>query len=195
MKKIGYLRVSTLEQRPDRQIDGLRDICDELHVETVSAVAKRRPVYDRVVAQLEAGDAMVVWSLDRAFRSTVDAILEVEKLKTNGVAFEIVDLQIDTATPQGMLMFTVVSAFSQFEREVLKTRTKEGIASARSRGKRVGRPPKLSDADLDDALSRIQHGSTIRKVAEAFEVAPWSLTRSLKRRALRRPETVPGSEC
>ena len=68
MRRLGYLRVSTQEQRPDRQIDGLEAICDELHVECASAVSPKRPVYDAIVAMLEPGDTLVVWDLDRAFQ-------------------------------------------------------------------------------------------------------------------------------
>ncbi|MEP2987310.1 MAG: recombinase family protein, partial [Roseibium sp.] len=80
MTKIGYLRVSKHEQSPDRQIDGLRGLCDELHIERLSAVSAKRPVFEALVAQLKSGDALVVWDLDRAFRSTIDAITTAEKL-------------------------------------------------------------------------------------------------------------------
>ena len=72
--KIGYLRVSTKTQRPDRQINGLKDLCDQLYIETLSAVADKRPVFDKVLSTLKRGDTLFVWDLDRAFRSTEDAI-------------------------------------------------------------------------------------------------------------------------
>ncbi|MEM7669583.1 MAG: recombinase family protein [Pseudomonadota bacterium] len=182
MKKLGYLRVSTHEQRPDRQIDGLKDICDELFIEYASAGTLKRPVYDHVIEQLRAGDGFVVWDLDRAYRSVIDALLEVEKLKDRGINLEIVNLQIDTDTPGGMLIYTVLSAFAEFERRILSQRTKEGIAAARARGARIGRPPKLSTDEIDDALTKIRAGTPICRVAEAFDMAPWSLSRAIKRR-------------
>src|SRR5690606_35495299 len=97
MKKIAYLRVSTVEQCHDRQIDGLKDCCDELPVETLSACSPKRPVYDRVVKMLRPGDMLVVWDLDRAFRSVVDALTEAEKLRARGVHFRIANLAIDTS--------------------------------------------------------------------------------------------------
>ncbi|MDX8348891.1 recombinase family protein [Cognatiyoonia sp. IB215446] len=181
MKKLGYLRVSTADQKPDRQIDGLRFVCDELFVEYASAANTKRPVYEEVIARLNPGDGLVVWDLDRAFRSVVDALIEVEKLKERGIHLEIVNLNIDTNTPGGMLIYTVVSALAEFERRMLSSRTKEGMAAAKARGKHVGRPPKLSTAQLDDAIARIGSGTPVNKVAAAFDMAPWSLTRAIKR--------------
>jgi DNA invertase Pin-like site-specific DNA recombinase len=81
MRKIAYVRVSTADQRHDRQIEGLAVTCDEVHVETLSACAAKRPVYERVLRRLKPGDMLVVWDLDRAFRSVVDALTEAEKLR------------------------------------------------------------------------------------------------------------------
>ncbi|WP_297339337.1 recombinase family protein, partial [Pseudophaeobacter sp.] len=108
--KIGYLRVSTEDQNIARQADALRPICDELHVETLSAVAKSRPVFEAVLAKLTAGDTLVVWDLDRAFRNTKDALIHADNLQERGVNFQIVSLGVDTATADGRLAFTVVAA-------------------------------------------------------------------------------------
>ena len=183
MRKLGYLRVSTQEQRPDRQIDGLEALCDALYIERVSAVSPKRPVFDDVVAALQPGDALVVWDLDRAFRSVVDAILVVEKLRVRGISMQIVNLQVDTDTPAGMLVYTVLSAFAEFERRMLSQRTKEGLAAARRRGRKLGRPRKISDEQLEQAHKCIGCGERrIRDLARDLGVAPWSLTRALKRK-------------
>ena len=79
MKKIGYLRVSTEDQKPDRQIDGLKNLCDEIHIEKISATAKKRPVFEKVIKKLNAGDSLVVWALDRAFRSTLECLIRGRK--------------------------------------------------------------------------------------------------------------------
>lgn len=184
MRTLGYLRVSTQEQRPDRQIDGLESLCDELHIECASAVSPKRPVYDDVMASLQPGDTLVIWDLDRAFRSVVDAVLEVEKLHECGVTLRIVNLQVDTSTPSGMLVYTVMSAFAEFERKVLSQRTKEGLAAARKRGARLGRPPKLTAAHLAQARDGLATGDTIKQLAARFDVAPWSLRRALRREEL-----------
>lgn len=182
MKKIAYLRVSTAEQCPDRQIQGLKDIADELHIETLSAVSRHRPVYDRVIARLAPGDALVVWALDRAWRSAKDALTELDALRERGVHFRIAHLDLDTTTPHGRFIFTIMSGASQFERETLIERTKEGIAAARARGIRIGRPPKLSEAELFDAHHRIATGQATRvSIAAEHGIAPWSLTRAIRR--------------
>lgn len=191
MAKIGYLRISTQEQRPDRQIDGLRDRCDELCLETLSAVSPRRPVFDSVVARLGPGDTLVVWDLDRAFRSVVDAVTQAERLRQAGIEFHIVNLKVDTATPSGMLVYTVMSAFAEFERRLLGQRTKEGLAAARRRGVRLGRPAKLDDAQLREARRRIALCETNASLAKEFGVTPWTLTRSLRRQIKASPPQEP----
>lgn len=184
MTKLGYLRVSTQEQRPDRQIDGLSGRCDRLYLETLSAVSPRRPVYESVIDQLQRGDSLVVWDLDRAFRSVLDAVTQAERLRQKGIEFQIANLQIDTATPAGMLVYTVMSAFAEFERRMLAQRTREGLAAARLRGARLGRPPKLDAAQLDQARTRLLSGDvTTASLAHELGVAPWSLSRSLRRMA------------
>lgn len=182
MRRVGYLRVSTAEQRPDRQIDGLKTLCDELHVETVSAVGRRRPVYERAIRRLRHGDMFVVWDIDRAFRSTRDALNELDALHRRGVEFLIANLRIDTTTPEGYYVYTVLSANAELERRTLSRRTREGLAAARLRGARLGRPPKLSEEQLVEARARLAEGcETVSAVAADYKVAPWTLTRALRR--------------
>jgi len=181
MAKLGYLRVSTQEQRPDRQIDGLQSRCDRLYLETLSAVSPNRPVYEALVEGLGPGDTLVVWDLDRAFRSVIDAVTEAERLRKKGAGFEIANLQVDTATPAGMLIYTVMSAFAEFERRTLIQRTREGLEAARRRGKRLGRPPKLSPDQIAEALARVAAHETVTRIAGDLGVAPWTLTRALRR--------------
>lgn len=180
LSKIGYLRVSTEEQRPDRQIIGLESICDALHIETVSAVSKKRPVYDKVVTSLKSGDSLVVWDLDRAFRSTVDALLEAEKLRERNIAFQIVTLNVDTATPAGELVYTVMAAFAQYERKILIKRTREGLAAAIQRGVKLGRPAKLTKQQILDAQDAVSNGySTITAKAKEYGVCRDTLRRCM----------------
>ncbi|MBB4267913.1 recombinase family protein [Roseospira visakhapatnamensis] len=186
-RRIGYLRVSTAEQRPDRQIDGLTDLCDELHVEILSAVKDVRPVFDAVVARLTPGDTLVVWDLDRAFRSTRDALTVSETLEQKGIALDIVRMRLDTSRPEGMLMYTIMAAVGEFERQTLARRTREGLDAARRRGVRLGRPPKLTDDQVAAILAELETGAaTVKALAERYGVAPWTLTRSIRR--TRRPQ-------
>lgn len=182
MKKIAYVRVSTADQRHDRQIEGLSAFCDELHVETLSACAAKRPVYDHVLSMLEPGDMLVVWDLDRAFRSVVDALTEAEKLRARGIHFRIANLHIDTSTPAGIFVYTMLSALAEFERRTLSQRTKEGLQAARRRGARIGRPPVMSETQLREARTLIEvEGNTKASVAREMKVPRWTLARSLKR--------------
>ena len=188
MKKIGYLRISTYDQKLDRQLDGLRDKCDEMHIETLSAVSAKRPVFDRILNSLEEGDSLVVWDLDRAFRSTVDAISVVEKLRARGIQFEIITLTIDTATPSGEFFYTIMAAMAQFERQNLIKRTKEGLEAARRRGVRLGRPPKLTAKQVADASHCISNRlATPLQMAKRFKVSIWTMERAL---AKFKPECV-----
>ncbi len=121
--KIGYLRVSTEEQDTARQEDGLATLCDQLHVEKLSAASRQRPVFDKVLATLAAGDTLVVWDLDRAFRSPVDMLTCVADLRAREVDFQIVTLGIDTATQAGELVATMMAALARFERGRISPRS------------------------------------------------------------------------
>ena len=182
MTKYGYIRVSTSDQSHDRQVDGLLPLCDELHIETGSAVGPKRPVYQSLVRRLKAGDSLVILSVDRAFRSSLDAIVEAKKFMRRGVSFHIVNLKIDTSTPEGMYVYQIQAAGFEFERSFLIKRTREGLEAARRRGARLGRPPKLSRKQLDVARAQLDvPGTTIASVAKRLDVWPWTLSRALRR--------------
>lgn len=181
MKKLAYLRISTQEQRPDRQIDGMQGLCDELFIEYASGATMKRPVFDEVLNKLDKGDILYVWDLDRAFRSTLDAIQTADNLQQRSIALNIVNLQLDTRTPAGRLVYTVLSACAEFERRLISQRTKEGMAAAKRRGKKIGRPPKLSQGDLETAKQLLTEGVKVCAVASRYGVAPWSLTRAMRR--------------
>ena len=177
--KAGYIRVSTQDQAVDRQIDGLQTICDEMHIETVSAV-KKRPIYDALIKNLATGDTLVVWDLDRAFRSTIDALLEAEKLRERGIEFQIVTLNVDTATPAGELVYTVMAAYAQFERKNLIERTKQGMEAARKRGVQLGRPPKLNKKQVKQARADVEMGiTTIMARAKELGVCRDTLSKAI----------------
>ena len=179
--KIGYLRVSTEEQRLGRQIDALEPICDALYVEKLSATAKARPVYERVVASLNPGDVFVIWDLDRAYRSAKDALIQLELLRARGIEIQIASLQVDTATPFGKLLYTFISGLAEFERNQLSERTKQGLEAARKRGKRLGPKRKMTDQQVRIAMKRIQSGENKKDVASSYGVHPWTLTRNINR--------------
>lgn len=179
--KIGYLRVSTEEQNENRQVDALLPICDEIHIEKLSAVAKSRPIFKSILKKLKKGDTLVVWSLDRAFRSVKDALIQADKLKERGINFQIVSLGVDTSTADGRLAFTVVAAVAEHERNRLSERTKQGLEAARKRGKVLGPKRKMTDRQIRNAIKRIQAGEDRKKVAQQYNVHPWTLTRNINR--------------
>lgn len=180
--KIGYLRVSTEEQSIDRQIDALTPICDQLHVERISAVAAKRPVYERVVNLLISGDVFVIWDLDRAFRSAKDALDQLDWLRSRGVEIRIASIDIDTSTPHGMLIYTIISGLAEFERRLLSERTKQGLAAARKRGQQLGRPPSLNKSQVLEAKTRLNSEScSILQLSKQYGVHSSTLSRSLKR--------------
>jgi DNA invertase Pin-like site-specific DNA recombinase len=179
--KLGYLRVSTEEQRPDRQIDALEPLCDKLYIEYSSAVAKKRPIFEEVMAALKPGDTFVVWDLDRAFRSTIDALMQAEKLHQRGIEFQIVTLGVDTSTAHGKLVYTVIAAFAQHERDHLSERTKQGLEAAVKRGSVLGRKPKISCQQAALAKAKFDSGThTMAELAALHGVHPRTLSRRIK---------------
>ena len=182
-RSLGYIRVSTKAQMPDRQVEALKAECDELHIEHVSAVADARPVFDQVMGHLRPGDTFVVMDLDRAFRSSIDAILTAEHLRHQDVTFRILSMAIDTSTPEGELYYTMIAGFAQFERRIISRRTKEGLDAARARGVVLGRRPKLTDHQIRKAHAKLA-ASPCAHVAESLGVSRQTLQRGFKRLGL-----------
>ncbi len=182
-RRIGYIRVSTRAQTPDRQIEALRAECDELNIEYVSAVADARPVFDNVIISLQPGDSFVVMDLDRAFRSSIDAILTAEHLRQINVTFRILSMAIDTSTPEGELYYTIVAGYAQFERRIISRRTKEGLAAARARGVVLGRRPKLTETQIRAAHSETRT-RPCAEVAQSYGVSRPTLQRAFRRLGL-----------
>ncbi|MEM7069356.1 MAG: recombinase family protein [Pseudomonadota bacterium] len=180
--KIGYVRVSSKEQITDRQFVQLVDVCDKIMAEKISAKNTNRPVYQQTLEMLKEGDTLVIVSIDRAFRNTIDALKEAEKLKGRGIFFQILNLAIDTSNADGRLAYTVVAAVAQHERERNSERVKEGQAIARANGKHIGRPPKMSPCQVRSAKRKIDNEeATIEEVAALNCVHPWTVTRSIRR--------------
>jgi DNA invertase Pin-like site-specific DNA recombinase len=136
--KVGYARVSTDTQTVDGQIDALKAVgCDKIFTETASGTRKDRPVLAEVMAYLRAnsGDTLVVYKLDRVARSLPHLIEIMENLKSQGIEFQSVTEAIDTNTPGGRLLFHVVGAIAEFEKDLIKERTMTGLKAARAKGR------------------------------------------------------------
>ena len=145
MRTFGYARVSTAEQVLDRQLDMLSKYgVDRIYSEKMTGTRRDRPELQRMLTDLDKGDTVVVESLSRLGRSTKNLIELMELFNDKGVNLVSLKENIDTTTPTGKLLFTLISAISQFERDCLAERTKEGLAAARARGRKGGRPKKSS---------------------------------------------------
>lgn len=156
--RIGYARVSTDEQNPELQLDALKAAgCEKLYVDTVSGGKAERVELAKVKEQLRRGDTLVVWRLDRLGRSLKDLIGWMHELEQQGIHFESIQEKIDTATPTGKLVFHIFGAIAEFERDLIRERTNAGLRAARSRGRKGGRKPKLSEAQRK-ALAELHRG-------------------------------------
>ncbi|PGK76510.1 recombinase family protein [Bacillus thuringiensis] len=149
----GYARVSTQQQDLIRQFDLLKDFnCTEIITEKMSGTKKDRPELMRLKDKIRTGDTLIVESFSRLGRSTKDLIELVEYFEQKGVKLLSLKENFDTNTPQGKLMLTVFQAFSQFERDLIVQRTKEGIESSRARGRKGGRP-RIKEKYIEKALN------------------------------------------
>ncbi len=183
MKRLGYIRTSTNKQLIDRQINALKGECDEVFIEDgVSATKKNRPVYEKVIKKLQAGDILVVCSLDRAFRSVLDALNELEKLHKRDIQFKSLTQNFDTTTPEGKLLYVMAAALAEWERQTLSQRIKDGLGAARERGSTLGRPLKLREEDIQNARELLDSNplQTISGLAKDLGVSARTLTRAIR---------------
>jgi len=149
----GYARVSTQQQDLVRQLDIINKYnCTEILTEKMSGTKADRPELNRLKDKVRNGDALIIESFSRLGRSTKDLIELVEWFENKGVKIISIKENFDTNTPQGKLMLIVFQAFSQFERDLIVQRTKEGLESARARGRKGGRP-KVKDKSIEKALN------------------------------------------
>ena len=142
---IGYARVSTEEQSLDLQHDALRSVgCERIFDDKASGARTERPGLNRALEQLRDGDTLVVWRLDRLGRSLKDLIARAEALKEMGVGLKSLHESIDTTSSGGQLIFHLFGALAEFERNLIRERTKAGLNAARARGREGGRKKVLT---------------------------------------------------
>jgi DNA invertase Pin-like site-specific DNA recombinase len=188
-KAARYIRVSRNDQRPALQSDETEDLIvrrgwqlvDTYLDQGVSGASANRQELDRMMAaaRRKAFDVLVVWRSDRLFRSLRHMVVTLEELAALGIEYVSVTEPFDTTTPQGRLLIHLVSAFAEFERGVLIERTKAGLAAARRRGVRLGRP--RVHLDVFKARAMRAHGKSLRVVARHFGVGASTLHRILSR--------------
>lgn len=152
----GYARVSTRQQDLSRQLDLLdRYECNKIYTEKISGVRANRPELNKLKKRVKENDKIIIESFSRLGRSTKDLIDLVYFFEKKGVKVISIKENFDTQTPQGKLMMTVFQAFSQFERDIIIERTKEGLESARARGN-IGGRPRIDPALIQHALHLYQ---------------------------------------
>ena len=173
-RKIGYARVSTAEQSLEMQTDALARagvLADDMHVEKVSAAASKRPRLEEAIASLRPGDTFVVWKLDRLARSLQDLLRRLEQISTAGAEFKSVTDAIDTTTATGRLVMHLLGSIAEFERDLIRERTKAGMRAASERGMRPGQPEKLDGKQKAEAQRMRDKGISARSIAKKFKVS------------------------
>ena len=170
---VGYARVSTQDQKPELQLDALKAAgCEKIFEEKASGAQRERSQLTAALDYMRKGDTLVVWKLDRLARSLKQLIETVEMLEERSVGFRSLTENIDTTTSGGRLIFHIFGALAEFERSIIRERTKAGLDAARARGRVGGRPPALSDDDIAAARALLADGSiTTREVAKRLGVS------------------------
>ena len=171
-QRIGYGRISTSDQNASSQEDALKEAkVDRIFIDTFTGTKASRPELDRVREVLRSGDVLVITRLDRLGRSAKDLLTIVSDLEAIGVQLEVIEQKIDTSTPEGKLFFTMVAAFAEFERGIMQSRTMDGLAAARARGKVGGRKRKLSNLQVAEVKRMYQEQKPVQEIADLFGVS------------------------
>ena len=179
--RIGYARVSTEDQTLDLQRDALKKAkCRQIYEEHASGKNTARPQLEACLKSLREGDALIVWRLDRLGRSLADLIRLTQDLQARGIAFASLTERIDTRSPTGQLVFHMFGALAEFERNLIRERTMAGLKAARARGRKGGRPRKLTPKDLKTVRALLRSGDVpVSTIAEQFRVARSTLYRNV----------------
>ena len=184
-----YARVSTAEQNPDAQLIRLRAYAEARgavaleFTDKASGATRKRPALEALLeaARRREVSAVVVVKLDRVARSVAHLAELGEELRTLEVALVVLDQAIDTATPSGRLLFNVLGSIAEFERDLIRERTRDGLEAARRRGSRLGRPPAL-DKGARERVARLRaSGASVRRIAALLEVGVATVARELER--------------
>ena len=180
---IGYARVSTDDQDTALQVTALKAAgCERIFREKASGGRWDRPELHRLLDQLRPGDLLVVWKLDRLSRSLRDVLTIMERLGEAAAGFRSLTEAIDTTTPAGRMMMQMVGAFAEFERAMLRERTKAGLDAARQEGRVGGRRPKLSLQQQSEIHKMVASGEkTAADAARLFKIHPATVSRLMAR--------------
>jgi len=180
---IGYARVSTQDQNPELQLDALTSSgCEQVFHEKVTGKFKDRPELAACLRSLRQGDTLLVWKLDRLARSLKDLVDIVDDLNRRSIGFRSLTESIDTTSTGGRLVFHIFGALAEFEHSLIRERTIAGLTAARARGRRGGRKPAMSTADIRKAAAMLSDPHiTKTEVAKHFGVSRVTLNAALAR--------------
>ena len=174
----GYARVSTAGQDEALQLDALEQAgCERVFTDHASGATSSRPALDELLGMVRRGDTLVIWRLDRLGRSLRHLLEVVGDLEQRGVALRSLTETIDTSSPAGRLVFHTFGALAEFERDLIRERTKAGLAAARARGRVGGRPSVWTEGKLEQALRMLEDGKSVSAVAQVLGVSRASVYR------------------
>jgi DNA invertase Pin-like site-specific DNA recombinase len=177
---VGYARVSTADQDLALQLDALGAAgCETVFEDHASGAKADRPGLTKALAHLRRGETLVVWKLDRLGRSMAHLIETVRGLEGRGVGFRSLTEGVDTTTPGGTLIFHVFGALAQFERDLIRERTRAGLKAAEARGRKGGRRPSVTPDKLARARVLTASGLTVREAARRLKVGKTALYEAL----------------
>lgn len=181
MSTTGYARVSTDDQDPAAQVGALEAAgCDPVYIERASGSTMERPQWAECNRGLGRGDTLVVVRIDRLGRSLADLVAVLDDLGRRGVAFRSLTEGLDTTTPMGRMVYQLAAAFAEYERSLISERTRAGLAAARARGARIGRPPALTDEQRAIAHQLRDQGCNKAAIARILGVSRSTIRRALQ---------------
>lgn len=181
-QRIGYIRVSSADQNPERQLEGIE--LDRIFTDKASAKDTNRPELNALLSFIREGDTLVVHSMDRLARNLFDLRQLVTTLTSKEIRIEFVKEGLTFSgedSPMAILMLSVMGSFAEFERALLKERQKEGIALAKKRGAYRGRKKTLSEDKIDEIKTRIESGDKKTEIAKDLGISRETLYQYLKK--------------
>lgn len=183
--KYGYARVSTVHQDLESQLQALnKEGCQKIYKDKFTGTKKERPAFNELLQVLKEGDTLVITKLDRFARSTIDGINTIKELFERGVKVHILNMGLVENTPTGRLIFNVMLAFAEFERDMIVERTTEGKEMAKQDPNfREGRPKKYSKKQIEHAI-KLKENHTYKQVEEMTGISKSTLIRARRERGL-----------
>ena len=180
----GYSRISKGEEQSHKlQRDAFKsEKVDKIFEESASGGRWHRPVLHQMIDQLREGDTIVVWKLDRLSRSLKDLLVIMEQINTKGAGFKSITESVDTTSPAGKMMMHMIGSFAEFERDMIRERTRAGIEVAKKEGRIGGRPKKLNQDQQKDIIDNVMSDrKSAAQMARLYDVSEATISRLLAR--------------